>query len=76
MFLATHPAIAYTVLQGSKHGVQTKYWSYFQSDERQVLRAVRPIRGHLARIRVFVISQTRASSEYMGKGKCAPFFMH
>lgn len=59
-------------LRGSKHIVQTKYWSY--SERRATCFASRaPYMGRLARTHVFVLSLTRASSEYMGKGKCAPF---
>ena len=59
-------------LRGSKHIVQTKYWSY--SERRTTCFASRaPYLGRLARLHVFVLSLTRASSGYMGKGKCAPF---
>ena len=59
-------------LRGSKHIVQTKYWSY--SERRTTCFASRvPCMGRLARTHVFVLGLTRASSEYMGKGKCAPF---
>lgn len=76
MFLATHPAIAYTVLQGSKHGVQTKYWSYFRKKSDAFCEPCALAWGRLARTYVFFLGLTRASSEYMGKGKCASFFMY
>ena len=58
-------------LHNSKHGVLRKYWSYF-IEMNGMVAGCAPLMGRLARIRVFISGQTRASGECMGKGKCAP----
>ena len=59
-------------LHNSKHDVLRKYWSYF-IEMNDMVAGCAPLMGRLARIRVFISGQTRASGECMGRGKCAPF---
>ncbi len=70
--LEAHPAIALTALRNSKHDVLGKYWTYFK--ERNDMFASRAPFGAPSRTCVFLSSLSRATLEYMRKGKCAPFF--
>ena len=57
-------------LHNSKHDGLRNYWLYF-IEMNGMVAGCAPLMGRLARIRVFISGQIRASGECMGTGKCA-----